>query len=151
MTSEGQPQGVPRRPGRQAVPGGRLLPRGDDPPDLPAPPAGGMRGPPRAPRCLVMGVVNVTPGSFSDGGNCAAPDAAIAGGISLAAAGADIVDVGGESTRPGARRVAAEEELRRVMPVITGLAGAGVCVSVDTMRAEVAERALGAGARMVND
>jgi dihydropteroate synthase len=106
---------------------------------------------PSAPRCLVMGVVNATPDSFSDGGSWLEPGAATARGVSLAAAGADIVDVGGESTRPGARRIPAEEELRRVMPVVTGLVEAGVCVSVDTMRAEVASRALGAGARMVND
>ena len=75
----------------------------------------------------------------------------MAHGLELAAPGADLVDVGGESTRPGAQRIPAGEELRRVMPVITGLATAGICVSVDTMRAAVAEQALGAGARMVND
>jgi dihydropteroate synthase len=106
---------------------------------------------PRAPRCLVMGVVNATPDSFSDGGHWMAPDAAIARGTRLAADGADIVDVGGESTRPGAHRIPAEEELRRVMPVVTGLAAAGVCVSIDTMRAEVARQAVAAGARMIND
>jgi dihydropteroate synthase len=98
-----------------------------------------------------MGVVNVTPDSFSDGGSWFGPDAAIARGLELAAQGADIVDVGGESTRPGAQRVSADEELRRVEPVIRALAAAGVPVSVDTMRAEVAEPALEAGARLVND
>jgi dihydropteroate synthase len=98
-----------------------------------------------------MGVVNVTPDSFSDGGSWLAPEKAVARGVQLAAAGADIVDVGGESTRPGAQRIPPEEELRRVMPVVTALAAAGVCVSVDTMRARVAELAIGAGARMIND
>jgi dihydropteroate synthase len=98
-----------------------------------------------------MGVVNVTPDSFSDGGAWFGTDAAIARGLELAAQGADIVDVGGESTRPGAQRITADEELRRVGPVISGLAQAGIPVSVDTMRAEVAEFALGAGARLVND
>jgi dihydropteroate synthase len=102
-------------------------------------------------RCLVMGVVNVTPDSFSDGGAWFGTDAAIARGLELAAEGADIVDVGGESTRPGAQRISAEEELRRVGPVIEGLVAAGVPVSVDTMRAEVADYALQAGARLVND
>jgi len=98
-----------------------------------------------------MGVLNVTPDSFSDGGQWFGPDAAIAHGIELAAQGADIVDVGGESTRPGAQRITAEEELRRVGPVIEGLAAAGIPVSVDTMRAEVVELAVQAGARLVND
>jgi len=98
-----------------------------------------------------MGVVNVTPDSFSDGGSWFGADAAIARGLQLAEQGADIVDVGGESTRPGAQRVSAEEELRRVGPVISGLARAGVPVSVDTMRAEVAQAALEVGARLVND
>ncbi len=102
-------------------------------------------------RCLVMGVVNVTPDSFSDGGAWFAAQAAVSHGLQLTAEGADIVDVGGESTRPGAQRVDEEEELRRVAPVIAELAGAGLTVSVDTMRAAVAEFALGAGARMVND
>jgi dihydropteroate synthase len=107
--------------------------------------------PPAQPRCLVMGVVNVTPDSFSDGGAWLQPDAAIAHGLELARQGADIIDVGGESTRPGAQRVPMDEELRRVMPVITALAAAGSYVSIDTMRAEVASRALQAGASMVND
>jgi dihydropteroate synthase len=109
------------------------------------------RGLPSAGRCLVMGVVNVTPDSFSDGGSWFGPDAAIARGLELAAQGADIVDVGGESTRPGAQRVSVDEELRRVEPVIRALASAGVPVSVDTMRAEVAQAALEVGARLVND
>jgi dihydropteroate synthase len=102
-------------------------------------------------RCLVMGVVNVTPDSFSDGGVWFDHDAAIRHGLDLVADGADIVDVGGESTRPGAQRVSLPEELRRVVPVIEALAAEGVPVSVDTMRAEVAEAAIGAGARLVND
>jgi dihydropteroate synthase len=102
-------------------------------------------------RCLVMGVVNVTPDSFSDGGAWYGAEAAIGHGLELAESGADIVDVGGESTRPGAQRISVEEELRRVGPVITGLVAAGVPVSIDTMRAQVAEFALEAGARLVND
>jgi dihydropteroate synthase len=102
-------------------------------------------------RCLVMGVVNVTPDSFSDGGTWLDQDKAIAHGLELASQGADIIDVGGESTRPGAQRIPVEDELGRVMPVVTALAQAGVVVSIDTMRAEVARRALAAGARMVND
>ncbi|HEV3069112.1 MAG TPA: dihydropteroate synthase [Streptosporangiaceae bacterium] len=98
-----------------------------------------------------MGVVNVTPDSFSDGGAWFGAEAAIARGRQLAAQGADIVDVGGESTRPGAQRIPADEELRRVIPVITGLAGEDIPVSVDTMRAEVAAAAVDAGARLVND
>lgn len=106
---------------------------------------------PDAGRCLVMGVVNVTPDSFSDGGTWLDPDKAIAHGLELAGQGADIIDVGGESTRPGAQRVPVDEELDRVMPVVTALADAGCYVSIDTMRAEVASQALAAGARMVND
>ncbi|HEX2074730.1 MAG TPA: dihydropteroate synthase [Geodermatophilus sp.] len=102
-------------------------------------------------RCVVMGVLNVTPDSFSDGGCFADADTAIAHGLEMAAAGADYVDVGGESTRPGAARVDADEECRRVLPVIRELAGAGVRVSVDTTRAEVAEAAVAAGAVLVND
>src|SRR5579862_3556820 len=108
-------------------------------------------GLPAADRCLVMGVVNVTPDSFSDGGQWYGAAAAIQHGLDLVAQGADIVDVGGESTRPGAQRVSAEEELRRVGPVITELVRAGVPVSVDTMRAQVAEFAVAAGANLVND
>ena len=111
----------------------------------------GLPGSPPADRCLVMGVVNVTPDSFSDGGQWYGAEVAIQHGLDLVAAGADIVDVGGESTRPGAQRVAADEELRRVRPVITELVKAGVVVSVDTMRAQVAEFALEAGVSLVND
>jgi len=102
-------------------------------------------------RCLVMGVVNVTPDSFSDGGQWYGADAAIAHGLELAAQGADIVDVGGESTRPGAQRIEETEELRRIGPVVTELVRAGLTVSIDTMRARVAEFALDAGAQLVND
>ncbi len=98
-----------------------------------------------------MGVLNVTPDSFSDGGCFADTPSAVAHGLAMAAAGADYVDVGGESTRPGADRVDAAEECRRVVPVISELTQAGVRVSVDTMRAEVAEAALEAGAVLVND
>lgn len=102
-------------------------------------------------RTLVVGVVNVTPDSFSDGGEWLDPDEAIAHGLDLLAEGADLVDVGGESTRPGAVRPSQEVELSRVLPVITALAAAGGVVSVDTMRPEVADRAVRAGARLVND
>jgi len=133
--TNGTPAGAP--PGADWLAGVR---RGPGPPGLPD------RG-----RCLIMGVVNVTPDSFSDGGAWFGANAAIARGRQLAAEGADIVDVGGESTRPGAQRIPADEELRRVIPVITGLARENVPVSVDTMRAEVAHAALGAGASLVND
>jgi dihydropteroate synthase len=102
-------------------------------------------------RCGVMGIVNVTPDSFSDGGLWLDPGRAVAHGLDLVTEGADIVDVGGESTRPGSLRVTQEEELRRVLPVVRGLAAAGVTVSVDTMRAAVAEAAVEAGARIIND
>src|SRR3954471_20529541 len=98
-----------------------------------------------------MGVVNVTPDSFSDGGAFSDADSAIKHGLDLVAAGADIVDVGGESTRPGAERVSAEEERRRIGPVVSALADAGVVVSIDTMRASTAAVALEAGAPLVND
>jgi dihydropteroate synthase len=98
-----------------------------------------------------MGVVNVTPDSFSDGGTWFDPEKAVRHGMDLVAEGADIVDVGGESTRPGAQRVSLEEELRRVVPVIRALTEENVPVSVDTMRAEVAEAAVAVGARLVND
>ena len=108
-------------------------------------------GPPAAARCLVMGVLNVTPDSFSDGGRWLDADAAVGHGLDLIRQGADLVDVGGESTRPGAARVPVQEELRRIGPVIAGLAAAGARVSVDTTRAQVAEAALQAGATVVND
>ncbi len=98
-----------------------------------------------------MGVVNVTPDSFSDGGKWLDPVSAIRHGIELVAQGADLVDVGGESTRPGAIRIDADEEMRRVIPVIQGLVAEGIPVSVDTMRASVAEQALDAGASILND
>lgn len=99
----------------------------------------------------VMGIVNVTPDSFSDGGDFADTDAAIAHGKAQYAAGADIIDVGGESTRPGAEEISLEEELARVMPVVTALAGAGITVSIDTRHAAVMAEAIAAGARIVND
>lgn len=102
-------------------------------------------------RTLVMGVVNVTPDSFSDGGEWFEPDAAIAHGIDLLAEGADLLDVGGESTRPGADRPSVDEELRRVLPVVEALSARGAIISIDTMRAEVARQAVTAGATIVND
>jgi len=98
-----------------------------------------------------MGVVNVTPDSFSDGGVWWEPGAAVEHGLALRDQGADLVDVGGESTRPGAERVPEEEELRRVLPVVRELAAAGVLVSIDTMRSGVARSALDSGAVMIND
>ena len=106
-------------------------------------------------RTIGMGVLNVTPDSFSDGGLAVtadgSPDHAVALGLALCAAGADCVDVGGESTRPGADPVAVDEELARVIPVVAGLAAEGVVVSVDTRHALVASEALAAGASLVND
>jgi dihydropteroate synthase len=99
----------------------------------------------------LMGVVNVTPDSFSDGGLYLDPEAAIQHGEGLARAGAAILDVGGESTRPGAEEVGVEEELRRVEPVVAGLAGVEAQISVDTSKAAVAAAALDAGAAIVND
>ena len=108
-------------------------------------------GLPRPGRTLVMGVLNVTPDSFSDGGRYLDPAAAVAHGRAQVAEGADLVDVGGESTRPGATRPSPDEELDRVLPVVRALAGDGVLVSVDTMRASVASAAVEAGAVLVND
>jgi dihydropteroate synthase len=108
-------------------------------------------GLPQPGRTLVMGVVNVTPDSFSDGGEWFDPAAAIGHGRELIAEGADLLDIGGESTRPGAERPAVDEELRRVLPVVRELTAAGAVVSIDTMRAEVAAAALDTGASMVND
>jgi dihydropteroate synthase len=106
-------------------------------------------------RPLVMGIVNVTPDSFSDGGRWDTADKAIAHGLELARQGADLLDIGGESTRPGASPVPVEEELRRVLPVVEALGGsaqqAGVPLSIDTSKAEVARRCLGAGAQIIND
>ncbi|MDT0424401.1 MULTISPECIES: dihydropteroate synthase [Streptomyces] len=112
---------------------------------------GRVEGLPEWDRCAVMGVVNVTPDSFSDGGRWFDTEAAVKHGLELVAQGADLVDVGGESTRPGASRVDEAEELRRVVPVVRALAAEGVTLSVDTMRARVAEAALDAGAHLVND
>jgi dihydropteroate synthase len=103
-------------------------------------------------RAAVMGIVNVTPDSFSDGGRFLDPDAAVAHGIELAGQGADVLDVGGESTRPGAAPVPADEELRRVIPVVERLAATtSVPISVDTTKAAVARAAIDAGASVVND
>ncbi len=102
-------------------------------------------------RPVVMGVVNVTPDSFSDGGERFDADRAVEAGLALAEAGAAILDVGGESTRPGAEPVAVAEELRRVLPVVEALAGRGLTVSIDTRRPEVMRAAAGAGAAILND
>jgi len=102
-------------------------------------------------RPLVMGIVNVTPDSFSDGGRHFDAARAIAHGRQLVEEGADLLDIGGESSRPGAQSVSAEEELRRVLPVIEALAGVGVPLSVDTVKPEVMRRAAAAGASVIND
>jgi len=108
-------------------------------------------GLPQPGRALVMGVLNVTPDSFSDGGRFLDPSAALEHGRLLVAEGADLIDVGGESTRPGATRPSPEQELDRVLPVVSALVADGVRVSVDTMRASVASAAVEAGAVLVND
>lgn len=110
-----------------------------------------VEGLPQPGRPLVIGVVNVTPDSFSDGGRWYAPDDAVTHGLQLWADGADVLDVGGESTRPGAERPTVAEERRRVLPVIEALAARGAVLSVDTMRAEVAAAAVEVGAVLVND
>jgi dihydropteroate synthase len=103
-------------------------------------------------RTLIMGVLNVTPDSFSDGGLFLDPQAAVARAIAMEAAGADIIDIGGESTRPGSGGISADEELRRIIPVIEGLRGKiSIPISVDTSKSEVAEAAAAAGAEIVND
>lgn len=102
-------------------------------------------------RTLVMGILNVTPDSFSDGGRFATADEAIAEGLRMHYAGADIVDVGGESTRPNADRITVEEEQKRIIPVVEALVKAGALVSVDTMHAATAAKAIDAGAAIVND
>lgn len=122
-----------------------------DAPLVPAPLPENLVAPARAGRALVMGVVNVTPDSFSDGGRWATTELAVAHGRQLIAQGADLLDVGGESTRPGARRVDLAEEQNRVLPVIRELAAAGVAVSVDTIHAATAAAAIEAGAVIVND
>ena len=102
-------------------------------------------------RPRVMAIVNVTPDSFSDGGERLDPARAIVDGLQFISEGADFVDIGGESTRPGSRAVSEEEELRRVLPVVEGLARRGALISIDTRRASVARACLDAGARIVND
>src|SRR5437016_12517870 len=110
-----------------------------------------VAGLPQPGRCLVMGVVNVTPDSFSDAGRFLDPAQAVEHGRALLAEGADLLDIGGESTRPGATRPLLADELDRVVPVISALAAAGAMVSVDTMRHEVAAAAVAAGAVLIND
>ena len=122
-----------------------------DAPLVPAPLPENLVAPARAGRALVMGVVNVTPDSFSDGGRWVTTELAVAHGRQLIAQGADLLDVGGESTRPGARRVDPAEEQNRVLPVIRELAAAGIAVSVDTIHAATAAAAIEAGAVIVND
>ena len=100
---------------------------------------------------LVMGILNVTPDSFSDGGQFDSSAAAIARGVQMMAEGADIIDIGGESTRPGAQRTPQQEELERTIPVVKALAELGAVVSIDTMRSEVARAAVAAGATYIND
>lgn len=102
-------------------------------------------------RTLVMGVLNVTPDSFSDGGRFHDSEVAIKHALQMISEGADIIDIGGESTRPGSDRISVQEELNRVIPVISALADSGVAISIDTMRAEVAQSAIAAGANMIND
>ncbi len=102
-------------------------------------------------RPAIMGIVNVTPDSFSDGGEAFTPDAAIARGLAMVEAGATIIDVGGESTRPGAEPVSVDEEERRVLPVVRALAERGLCVSIDTRHARVMAATVAAGARIIND
>ena len=100
---------------------------------------------------VIMGIVNATPDSFSDGGRYLDPERAISHALELVAEGAGVIDVGGESTRPGAERVPTAEETRRVLPVVAALAERGIVVSIDTMNAETAVAAVDAGARIVND
>ena len=100
---------------------------------------------------LIMGILNVTPDSFADGGRHNEFDAAVARGLEMIAEGVDIIDIGGESTRPGAERVSEAEEIARTIPVITELAKQGVKISIDTMRASTAEAAIRAGASIIND
>jgi len=100
---------------------------------------------------LIMGILNVTPDSFADGGRHNDFDAAVARGLEMIAEGVDIIDIGGESTRPGADRVCEAEEVERTIPVITELAKHGARISIDTMRASTAEAAIKAGASIIND
>ncbi|NKX55091.1 dihydropteroate synthase [Arthrobacter mobilis] len=129
---------------------------GTGPATSPLPAVRQVRGPKRfsdlpADRAVVMAILNVTPDSFSDGGEHVDREAAIARGLALHYGGADIIDVGGESTRPGARRVSPEEEQARILPVIEALVKAGALVSVDTMNVSTARAALDAGAAIIND
>ncbi|WP_460520219.1 dihydropteroate synthase [Flindersiella endophytica] len=110
-----------------------------------------LPGFPQPPRAQVMGVLNVTPDSFSDGGRWFEPDRAITHGFEMLKEGADIIDVGGESTRPGIARTSENEELRRVIPVVEELVTGGAVVSVDTMRASVARASIEVGAKLIND
>src|SRR6266581_2751931 len=104
------------------------------------------------PRCLVMGIVNVTPDSFSDGSRFLQTDSAIAHGLELVRQGADLLDIGGESTRPGSQPISLDEELQRVLPVVTALVQqTSVPISIDTSKAEVARACLAAGAHVIND
>src|SRR5262249_48251539 len=108
--------------------------------------------PPPASRPLIMGVVNTTPDSFSDGGRIADPNAAAARALELVDEGADIIDVGGQSTRPGSDPVALDEEIRRVLPAVEAIRQhSTVLISIDTSKAEVARRAIAAGAQIIND
>lgn len=102
-------------------------------------------------RTVVMGILNVTPDSFADGGRYSNLDRAVARGLELLEEGADIIDVGGESTRPGSIRISAQEEMSRILPVIEALTARGALISVDTTRAVTAKTAMGAGARIIND
>ena len=117
----------------------------------PAPPAPALPDYLRPQRTLVMGILNVTPNSFSDGGKWLDPSQAVAHGLEMVSQGADLVDVGGESTAPGRKAVEVEEEIDRVLPVITKLVAAGVTVSVDTLHAKTAQAAAAAGASIIND
>ena len=121
---------------------GRASPSGSVAPSVPGPSCGATK---------ILGILNVTPDSFSDGGRYLDVDAAVAHGLRMVSQGADIVDIGGESTRPGAARVTADEECARVLPVIRALHHAGAVVSIDTMRASTAELAVDAGASIIND
>jgi dihydropteroate synthase len=112
----------------------------------------GNNKPARTSRCAIMGILNATPDSFSDGGSHKGVDASVEHALKMEEEGADIIDVGGESTRPGAEEVTAAEELRRVLPIITALrARSGIVLSIDTRKAIVAEAALDAGADIIND
>ena len=142
---------LPAEPSSRVGPSSMVDPGHPAEPTFPAESRPAVRGFPDIGRCRVLGVVNVTPDSFSDGGAYLDVESAVRHGLALAGTGADLVDVGGESTRPGAARVPEAEERSRVLPVVRELATAGVAVSVDTCRAAVAAAALAAGAALVND